>query len=405
MVVLLGGEVVEPVAQEALRVVEVGGRRGEHGEVAGPAQPLVALRAVGGHVDEVAAHPPDDVAVQLVHQRVRAGERAGAAQVGPDDDGRDRVGVELARPAADLGVAEAVEGEGRLELVVPAGQDEPVGGLRGTQGADAELVVLQHLRVPQRDGGARLAPHPDLDEPDQVLPEVEQGGACGGGPDAGGGDLLLAGHRRSDVRGEPGDVELEGVHARPGAVVEPGLQPAVVSAAGVDGLPVVEVVGHHGARSCPPGTRTRGDHLAVPVGEGDLQLGPRRELRAVEPAVAVPAETAAEPAVAQRHPQYDGVPDERGHVEGAVAQPPLVAAPPGGQQLGRDGLAVDPRLRDAERGQVQPGLDDVAVARVERSLGAEQRRPVELVVGGDHGGVPLRHRGPPGGWGHGSVGV
>ena len=51
---LLGGEVEQPVLQEALDVVEERGGGREDGDVAGPAEPLVALRAVGGQVQEVA---------------------------------------------------------------------------------------------------------------------------------------------------------------------------------------------------------------------------------------------------------------------------------------------------------------------------------------------------------------
>ena len=59
---LLGGKVQEPVLEECLHVVEERRGRREHGEVAGPAEALVALRAVGGHVEEVAPEPPHHVA-------------------------------------------------------------------------------------------------------------------------------------------------------------------------------------------------------------------------------------------------------------------------------------------------------------------------------------------------------
>ena len=55
--------------------------RGEDRQVAGPAQPLVALRAVRRHVDEVAALTPDHIAVQLVEQRVGALEGADALEL------------------------------------------------------------------------------------------------------------------------------------------------------------------------------------------------------------------------------------------------------------------------------------------------------------------------------------
>ena len=87
---LLGGEVDQPVPQERRRRRTGRRRWREGGDVAGPAEPLVALRAVGRDVEEVAPQAPDDVAVQLVEQLVGALELAGPAQVGVDDDGLER---------------------------------------------------------------------------------------------------------------------------------------------------------------------------------------------------------------------------------------------------------------------------------------------------------------------------
>ena len=72
----------QPVPQEVRDIEEERGGRREDGDVAGPAEPLVALRAVGRHVEEVAAQAPDDVAVQLVEQLVGALELADPPQVG-----------------------------------------------------------------------------------------------------------------------------------------------------------------------------------------------------------------------------------------------------------------------------------------------------------------------------------
>jgi hypothetical protein len=68
---LLGREVGQPGAQEAGTVEQEAGGGREDLDVTGPAQPLVALGTVGGQVDEVAPHPPDDVVVEPVELRVR----------------------------------------------------------------------------------------------------------------------------------------------------------------------------------------------------------------------------------------------------------------------------------------------------------------------------------------------
>ena len=72
--VLIGGEICQPLRKESGDVhVERRGWR-EDLRVAGPAEPLIPLRAIGGHVEEVAALPPDDVLLQPVQQRVRCFE-------------------------------------------------------------------------------------------------------------------------------------------------------------------------------------------------------------------------------------------------------------------------------------------------------------------------------------------
>ena len=148
-------DVDQPVAEERLDVAEECGRGREDGDVTGPAEPLVTLRAVGGHAQEVAVHSPHDVAVQLIQQRIGALERADTADVGPHDDCGERRRIERSRPAGDLHIPEAVEGQRRLEDVVAAAQDESVRRVRAAQRTRAELIVLEHLGVAEHDLGAR----------------------------------------------------------------------------------------------------------------------------------------------------------------------------------------------------------------------------------------------------------
>ena len=112
--------------------------------------------------------------------------------------------VELTRPPVDLDVAEAVEGERRLELVLAAAQDEAVGCLGGSQRPGAQLVVLEHLGVPQRDRRYRPGPGPEPQPADQVLPEIDQRPASRRRPDLDWLQLLLPPDGRTDVRGQRG---------------------------------------------------------------------------------------------------------------------------------------------------------------------------------------------------------
>ena len=124
----------QPRGQHAGAVEEERRGRGEDLDVAGPAESLVALRAVGRDVDEVAAHAPDDVLVQAVDELVRASRTSRCARCRcgtPGDDAAVRR-RRVARPAVDLGVAEAVEGEPRLPLLaaLAAGERVVVGRVR-----------------------------------------------------------------------------------------------------------------------------------------------------------------------------------------------------------------------------------------------------------------------------------
>ena len=91
---------------------------------------------------------PHHVAVELVEQLVGALERADP-RAGRSARRRPRasVGGELARPAVDLDVAEAVEGERRLEDVLATAEDEAVGRLarRAAAGCPA-----RRARAPRR---------------------------------------------------------------------------------------------------------------------------------------------------------------------------------------------------------------------------------------------------------------
>ena len=113
---LVGGHVPQPLREEAGHVhVEGGGAREDLG-VARPAQALVALRAVGGHVEEVALLAPDDVVLELVDERA---SRSRTRSPAPCRSGRRRrsgaSGVSSPGIAVHRHVAEAEEGEVRLE--------------------------------------------------------------------------------------------------------------------------------------------------------------------------------------------------------------------------------------------------------------------------------------------------
>src|ERR1051326_6249533 len=108
------GTAPPPLREEAGDVhVERGGAR-EHLRVAGPAEALVALRTVGGDVEEIAALSPDDVLLQPVDQRIGRLERPGRLEVRGHDDAGDRVERRGAGKALDQHEPAALKGEVRL---------------------------------------------------------------------------------------------------------------------------------------------------------------------------------------------------------------------------------------------------------------------------------------------------
>ena len=136
------------LVQNASRVEERarGGR--ERLGIAGPAEALVALRAIGRHRDEVVALRPDDVLVEASEPRVGACERPAPRRVAAD---RRRT-----RPPSTSALVSTsaywkpwnVKRGLQLGLRV-VGEDVRVGRPGGAQRARVERAVgLQHLRMP-----------------------------------------------------------------------------------------------------------------------------------------------------------------------------------------------------------------------------------------------------------------
>src|SRR4249920_936190 len=116
-----------------------------------------------------------------------------------------------------------MEGERRLEHVVAAAENEPVGGLGGSQWPRSQFIVLEHLGVPQGDRLTGRALHMDPHPPDQVLPEIDQPLACRGDPDLDRWKLFLSADGGTDVRRQCAEVEFGRVYACPLLVGEASL--------------------------------------------------------------------------------------------------------------------------------------------------------------------------------------
>ena len=181
---LLQGHVPQPLAEEGVRVAQEGGRPAEDLRVARPAHALVPLGAVRGNVQEVVLQAPLNVVLQLIHQRVRAGEGAGSAHAGMHHAGGEVFRPHLPGPLFQLGVAEALEGEQLCVFRAPAPADVAYLGLGGAQVGEVGVALgVQGLEAPQMHQIARLAGHAEAHPARQVLPEVQHRVALGGHDD------------------------------------------------------------------------------------------------------------------------------------------------------------------------------------------------------------------------------
>src|SRR6058998_2281115 len=136
-----------------------------------PAEPLVALWAIGRDVEEVALLAPYDVVPELIEQGIRGLERAGGRHVRMDHDARDVVRRRLARIPCHGDVAEALEREVRLVYLFAASLQGVFHGLTGgAQVVGVEIALpVQHLGMSQADRGAARPAHLETHPPHHVL--------------------------------------------------------------------------------------------------------------------------------------------------------------------------------------------------------------------------------------------
>jgi hypothetical protein len=360
-------QVAQPREPEALRVEEGGCGGRERLRIARPAETLVALRAVRRQRDEVVALRPHHVAVELVELGVGAAEgRPDLLRRADRDPGRrDDLGAD------HVGVAEAVEGEHRLEHgLARLGEHVGVGGARRAEGGGVQLVVrAEDLGVPHGDGGAGFAAHGEPHPAGDVLPEVEHGGV-GAAVDRG---IKLGDgpHRRGHPRGEQSEVDREDLDGDGGGVREPGAaRLAHAGQAQVEVGAVVDARSQDVAEA--PGPLGSREDDVVDAGRRDLELREGAELLAVDRGATREAHPAAVPAVSQR--DGDGVvarDQQLGDIDGGDQDAVAVRGPARGEVLVGDAGAVDPDLAEAQEARVKPRrIGD----RVERELVAEDRR-------------------------------
>ncbi len=173
---LFRSQIGQPRFKETRNVVEKATRRGKDLDVAGPAQALVALGAVGRDVEKVPAHAPNNILVETVDEGIRAFEPANALHVRMTDHGAQGVRRQGARPAFHLSIAEAVKGKAGLPGFLAAAAQGVLVGSRGVaQRSRAELPIFEHFGVAQRDGLSGGPLHGQTQSTDQILAKIHNG--------------------------------------------------------------------------------------------------------------------------------------------------------------------------------------------------------------------------------------
>ena len=170
---LFGGDVAQPFCKEGRDVIVERRRAAEDLRIPRPAEALVALRAVGGKIEEVAPLPPDDVLLQAVYKGVFAGEGARLLHIGVQHEEGEIFGADLV-DALDAEIAEAVEGEVRAERLFAACQDVGILRFGAAEVGGVEIALfIEHFGMRERDLLPARAVHRKLHDARGVLAEVD----------------------------------------------------------------------------------------------------------------------------------------------------------------------------------------------------------------------------------------
>lgn len=168
------GHVVKPFGKKGRHVSVVRRRADEDLGVAQPPEPLVALGAIGRDAKEIVPLGPVDIGIKPVDISRRALEGPRARRVRTDRTGGYRTRAQLARQARDLRVPEAVDGEARLQDLLPAGGGVRIGLAGCAQVVDVQAAVgVQGLAVTDADVGALRLVDDEPAPARQVLAEID----------------------------------------------------------------------------------------------------------------------------------------------------------------------------------------------------------------------------------------
>ena len=355
--------VPEPLAEECGDVhIECGGGT-EDLRVAGPAETLVTLRAVGRDFKEIVALSPADIAVKLIDFRLPALKGAGCLQFRVQYDCRDfdfirRTG-EL--KSVHLRIAETVERETGFpcEFLFKGSRGRVI--VRGTRTAVIQVVkrtvLIEHFPETDREQAPGISFDSDPDPAGNVLPEVPDADIRpraeqfhrGDFHDFPYGEAAFL-HQRRRVRGT---FPRNGI--APCGVIETATVPSRHLKAGVIHFAVVNVrIENRACRRFP--AFAAGDRFACAVLVKNFQARKKFRICTVEIAAA-PAEVSAVPAVAENRadriaPAFQTACDIVTHILNLLRE----IGPAGDEIIVSDPLTIDPCLEKPACGDIEPGF-------------------------------------------------
>ena len=141
---LLRVHVKKELVVEGIGIRIEAGRRNKDLRIRRPAHALIALRAVGRHIDEIALLPPENIGDQLIDLRKPGRERAGRREIRIAGKAGEIIDGQM-RGAVHLRVTVAIEGEKRLEDMLLSVRGVPVLREGSAQVVAVEIPLLQNF--------------------------------------------------------------------------------------------------------------------------------------------------------------------------------------------------------------------------------------------------------------------
>ena len=172
-------QVLLELVEEGPGIHVIAGCRRKDLRIARPAQALIALGAVGGHVQEIGLESPDRIFVQPVDLRVAGTDAAGPVHVGIQHAAAEHLFPELSGPARHAHIAETEKGKMRPHAALYAVRDIDELRIGLAVVAAVEIALLENLAEVQRDLLAAGQVRVELREACKVLAEVQHGFAGG----------------------------------------------------------------------------------------------------------------------------------------------------------------------------------------------------------------------------------